>query len=134
MTTSVFCTSTSTPTDGSTRDSSSTTSTAWKKRAARAAVRVGNLDAHDAQIEQLVDESPGNLGVLVHLADERADLGVGELPHAVAKEPLVFGQACQRGRQGFGGRGGHDPEWYHWLSVPAAPAPGSAPELQTVSS
>ena len=59
----------------------------------------------------------GNLRVLVHLADERADLGVGELAHAVAKQPLVFGQAGQRGRQGFGGRGRHDPEWYHWLSV-----------------
>ena len=30
LTTSVFCTSTSTPTDGSTRDSASTASTAWK--------------------------------------------------------------------------------------------------------
>ena len=54
--TSVFCTSTSTPIDGSTRDSASTASTEWKKRRAGAAVRLGDLDAHHAEVEQLVDE------------------------------------------------------------------------------
>ena len=39
--TSVFCTSTSTATDGSTRDSASIASTAWKKRGACAAVASG---------------------------------------------------------------------------------------------
>ena len=38
----------------------------------------------------------GNLGVLVHLADERPDLGVGELAHAVAEDDLVFGEHGQR--------------------------------------
>ena len=94
--TSVFCTSTSTPTDGSTRDSASTASTEWKKRRAAAAERLGNLDAHDAEVEQLVDERARDLRVLVHLADERPDFAIGELVDAVAEQPLVFGQRRQR--------------------------------------
>ena len=57
--TSVFCTSTRTPTDGSTRDSASTASTEWKNVAAGAAEAFGHLDAHHAELEQLVDQRPG---------------------------------------------------------------------------
>ena len=38
----------------------------------------------------------GNLGVLVHLAHERADLRVGEVADAVAEDDLVFGQHGER--------------------------------------
>ena len=38
-----------------------------------------------------------NLGVLVHLADERADLAIGEFVHAVAEEAFVLRQNRQRG-------------------------------------
>ncbi len=94
--TSVFCTSTRTPTDGSTRDSASTARTEWKKRRAGAAVALGDLDAHHAEIEQLVDERPADFRVLVHFADERTDLAIRELVHAVAEETFVFGQNRQR--------------------------------------
>ena len=55
--TSVFCTSTSTPTEGSTRDSASTASTEWKNVAPAPPKRLGDLDPHDAELEQLVDEA-----------------------------------------------------------------------------
>ena len=83
--TSVFCTSTSTPIEGSTRENSSTASTEGKNRAAGAAIRLGNLDAHDAELEQLVDEAARDLRVLVHFTDERANAGVGELPRCHGK-------------------------------------------------
>ena len=66
--TSVFCTSTKTPTDGSTRESASTARTAWKNVAPAPPYDLGNLDAHHAEIEQLLDELLRNLCVLVHLA------------------------------------------------------------------
>ena len=67
-----------------------------EERRAAAAVALGDLDAHDAEVEQLVDERARDLGVLVHLADERPDLAVRELVHAVAEQPFVFGQRRQR--------------------------------------
>ena len=70
--------------------------------AAGAAVGLGHLDAHDAEIEQLVDQRARNLRLLVHFADQRPDLGLGELAHAVAENPLVFGEHGQR-RGGVGG-------------------------------
>ena len=94
--TSVFCTSTRTPTEGSTRDSASTARTEWKKVRAGAAVGFGNLDAHDAEVEELVDELAGHLRLLVHVADERPDLSIGELVHAVAEQRFVVGQRRQR--------------------------------------
>ena len=62
---------------------------------AAAAVAVGNLDAHHAEREQLVDQRGRELRVLVHLADQRADFLVRELVHAVAQEPFVLGQSRQ---------------------------------------
>ena len=99
----MFCTSTSTPTDGSTCDSASTASTAWKNVPPGAAVRLGDLDAHHAQVEQLVDERARELRVLVHLADERRDLAARELEHAVAEQQLVL---FEGGESPAGGRGG----------------------------
>ena len=62
---------------------------------AGAAERLGNLDAHHAEIEQLVDELARNRRVFVHVADDRSDLAVREFVHAVAEEPFVFGQRGQ---------------------------------------
>ena len=69
--TSVFCTSTSTPTDGSTRDERFDGQHRVEERRASAAVGLGNLDAHDAELEQLGEEGAANCASLVHLADER---------------------------------------------------------------
>ena len=68
-----------------------------KKAGAAAAVRFGNLDAHHAEPEQLVDERAGNRGVLVHLTDERPDLAVGELVDAVADQPFFLGERVSAG-------------------------------------
>ena len=95
LTTSVFWTSTRTPTDGSTRDSSSTARTAWKKLAPGAAVGFGDLDGHHPEVEQLVDERARNLRLLVHFPDERPDPGLGELPDAGPEQPLVLRQNGQ---------------------------------------
>ena len=83
-----------------------------KKAGAAAAQVFGNLDSHDAEPEQLVDERAGNGGVIVHLTDERADLAVGELVDAVADHALFVGERRQRGRRpgrsGFGRLRRHD--------------------------
>ncbi len=89
--TSVFCTSTSTPTDGSTRDSSSTASTAWKKRPPPPPNASGISMPITPRSNSSSMSVARNLRVLVHLADERADLCVGELAHAVAEQALVLG-------------------------------------------
>ena len=68
---------------------------------AGASVGLRDLDAHDAEIEQLLDEVVGDLGVLVHVVDERTDLLVRELVHAVTEEPLVLDQLRQ-GAHRFG--------------------------------
>ena len=71
-----------------------------EERAAGAAEAFRHLDAHHAELEQLLDERRRNLGLLVHLADERADLPVRELVDAVAEQRFVFGQPRQRGHGG----------------------------------
>ena len=56
--TSVFWTSTSTPTDGSTRDNAFDREHRVEERAAGAAEAFRDLDAHHAELEQLVDQRP----------------------------------------------------------------------------
>ncbi len=63
---------------------------------AGAAVGLGDLDAHDAEIEEAIDERARNLGLFVHLADERLDLFLGKRADAVTKDDLVLGQDRQR--------------------------------------
>src|SRR3954471_3604385 len=73
-----------------------------EERAAGTAVALRDLDAHHAEIEEPVDERTGDAGMLVHLANERSYLRLGELAHAVAQNQLVFAQRGER--QGvFGG-------------------------------
>jgi hypothetical protein len=67
---------------------------------AGSAVGLGDLDAHRAELEQLVDEVPRNLRVLVHVVHARPDFAVGELVHAVTEEFFVLAKLGQRG-QGF---------------------------------
>ena len=66
-----------------------------EERAAGAAEAFRHLDAHHAELEQLLDQLRRELRVLVHLARERADFLVGELVNAVAENHFVFGQPRQ---------------------------------------
>ena len=65
---------------------------ASKKVPAAAAVLLGNLDAHQAELEELVDERVLENAFLVHFTDVRANALVGELADGIAKENFVFGE------------------------------------------
>ena len=58
------------------------------------------------QVEEVLDEILRELGVFVHLADERPDPRLGKFPDAVAEDPLVFGKHGQ-GLGKFGSVLGH---------------------------
>ena len=68
--------------EGSTRDTASTARTEWKNVAPPPPYALRDLDAHDPQLEELVDEGARDLGVLVHLPHERPDLAIRELVDA----------------------------------------------------
>ena len=113
--TSVFCTSTRTPTDGSTADSASTASTAWKKVPPAPPCASGISMPITPELEQPVDEAARHLGLIVHFADQRPDFPRRKLPDAVPEQGFVLGQAGQRRRTSgfFHGAGmlsfeGHD--------------------------
>ena len=94
--TSVFCTSTITPEDASTRDSSSTARIASKNFAAASAVLLGDLDAHQAELKEIVDQILVEDALFVHLLDQRTDLLIGELADVVAEKNFVFGERGER--------------------------------------
>ena len=100
--TSVFCTSTSTPIDGSTRDSDSTASTEWKNVPPAPPKLSGTSTLITPSSNSFLISVGRELGVLVHLARERTDFAVRELVHAVAENRFVFGQPRQRGHGGHG--------------------------------
>jgi hypothetical protein len=89
--TSVFCTSTSTATDASTRASSSTTSVDMKN-VAPAPPYCSGISTPMIPSSKHLSISARDLGVLVHLGDERAHLLLGELAHLLAEHRLVLGQ------------------------------------------
>ena len=95
--TSVFCTSTITPDEASTRDNSSTASMASKNLAPPAAVLLGDLDAHQPELEKIVDEVFIKNTLLVHFFDQRTNLLVGKLADVVAEENFVIRERGQRG-------------------------------------
>ena len=64
--------------------------------AAGAAVRLGNLDGHDTEVEQLVDQGVRDLTRFVHLADMGAHLRIGERPDVGSEKVLILGQSAQR--------------------------------------
>src|SRR5206468_10977535 len=74
-----------------------------KEAGAAATEAVGDLDTHDTEVEEFVDELLWNFGVLVHLANERADFLIGELPDAVTKQPFVVREQGQREVPRFAG-------------------------------
>ena len=64
---------------------------------ARATVAFRNLDGHDPQGEQLIDERARNLALFVHLPYARPHLGLGERPNVGAQELFVLRQTRERG-------------------------------------
>ncbi len=105
--TSVFCTSTSTPMDGSTRDSASTASTAWKKVPPPPPNGSGISIPITPRSNSLSMSSRGIFACSSIDLARRTDLPVGELVHAVAEQPLVVSQLGQRGVRGVARRGRH---------------------------
>ena len=103
----VFCTSTITPAEGSTAESSSTARIALEEGAALPAVLLGDLDPHQAHLEELLDDVLAEDAGLVHLAHVGADLFAGELAHGGLEELFVFGERGQRRRRLQGFEGGH---------------------------
>ena len=74
---------------------------------AAAAERLGDFDAHHAELEQAIDQRARDLRLLVHLADKGPYFAVRELVHAVVKQALVLREDGQRRSCGFGGL--HEP-------------------------
>ena len=73
-----------------------------KQRAAGAAVILGDLDPHQAHLEELVDQRAVDLSVALHLLHARADFVVRESGDGVTKYRFVVGEDRQRcvGRAG----------------------------------
>ena len=67
---------------------------------AASAVLLGNLNAHQAKLEEIMDEIFVEDGLLVHLLHQRTNFLVGELADVVAEEDFVFGERGQRGGRG----------------------------------
>ncbi len=67
-----------------------------EERACSAAVLLGHLDAHQAQLEELVDQRVLEHALLVHLLYVRTHALVGELADSVAKQHFIFGERDQR--------------------------------------
>src|SRR6266852_3092694 len=61
-----------------------------KKAGATTIEFISNLDTHDAQGEQLVDERAWDLRVLVHLANQWPHLALGELGDRIPKQLFVL--------------------------------------------
>ena len=67
-----------------------------KQRAAGAAVLLGDLDAHEAHLEELLDQRRVDLAVALHLLHERPHFVVREAGDGVAEHHLVVGEDRQR--------------------------------------
>ena len=57
---------------------------------------LGNLDAHEAELEELRNEGGIELGGLLHGVDARAYLLLGEGAHRGLKHLLFFGEVRER--------------------------------------
>ena len=95
--TSVFCTSTITPEEASTRESSSTARMASKNLAPPPPYCSGismpiRPSWKKSWMRSFVEDA-----LLVHFLDQRTNLLVGELPDVVAEENFIFGERGQRG-------------------------------------
>ena len=72
-----------------------------KEGAAGAAHLLGNLDAHQAQFEELGDEAGGELLLVVHGADERGDGFLSEAADGSGEQQLLFRELRERGGVGM---------------------------------
>ena len=68
----------------------------FKELAARAAVLLRNLDAHQTELKELVYQAVIEYRLFVHLFRQRTNLVVGELADVVAEQNLVFGKSGER--------------------------------------
>src|SRR5262249_37262134 len=57
-----------------------------------ASVLLGNLDAHQAEMKEVMDQFLVEYALFVHLLDQRTDFLVRELADVVAEKDLVFGE------------------------------------------
>ena len=99
--TSVFCTSTITPDGGVDARDFFDGEDGFEELGSAAAVLLGNFDAHQAELEELVDQVFIEDALLVHLLDQGTNFLVGELADVVAEENFVFG----KGGEGSGNGG-----------------------------
>ena len=76
-----------------------------KETAARSAHLLGNLNAHQAQIEELLDQAISELLLVVHGANLRGDGLLGKLAHGREEEALFFGELRERSWDCMGQRG-----------------------------
>ena len=96
LTTSVFCTSTRTPTDGSTRDSSSTASTEWKKCRRRRRRLSGISIPMTPSSNSLSTSERGIFACSSISRTSGRTWASANCADAVAKDRFVFGQQGQR--------------------------------------
>src|ERR1017187_4920239 len=67
-----------------------------KKLAARSTVLLRNLDAHQAELKELVDQAVIEHRLFVHLFRQRTNLVAGKLAAVFAEQNLVFGESGDR--------------------------------------
>ena len=59
-------------------------------------MRVGNLDPHETQLEELGDQGGVHPRRLLHRGDARPDFLIGEVPHRALKHLFFFRETGQR--------------------------------------
>ncbi len=58
--------------------------------------RLGDLDSHDTEIDELPDQPVRDFRLLVHFPDKGTDLAVGKGVNAIAEQTFVVRQRRQR--------------------------------------
>ena len=74
-----------------------------EEAASSSAVLLGDLDAHQSKLKELLDDRGLEDALLVHLLHMRADGFFRELANRVAKKNFIFGERDQRSGRGRGG-------------------------------
>ena len=105
---SVFCTSTRTPTEGSTAEISSTARMASKKVPPDAAILLWDFDAHQAESKKLRQQAISKVLLLVHLTDQRLDGLLREGADGIAEQNFVFSKMGKRRGSEFLSHCGHE--------------------------
>src|SRR5205807_1771182 len=68
-------------------------------------ILLGNLNSHQAQVEELLNQILVENALLVHFLGERTNALFGELADVIAKQDFVFSERSQRGRISDGNNG-----------------------------